>query len=64
MSFSGIIAGVGIFGPAIAFFLGGLFSRIYVTLEGMYKKSFPPCLSKGSVLFVVIMFMSLILDFP
>ena len=35
MSFSGIIAGVGIFGPAIAFFLGGLFSRIYVTLEGM-----------------------------
>ena len=40
MSFSGIIAGVGIFGPAIAFFLGGLFSRIYVTLEGMYKKRF------------------------
>ena len=33
---AGIIAGVGIFGPAIAFSLGGVFSRIYVTLEGKY----------------------------
>ena len=33
---TGIIFGVGIFGPAIAFFLGGLFSRIYVTLEGIH----------------------------
>ncbi|KAK3767275.1 hypothetical protein RRG08_065659 [Elysia crispata] len=29
----GIMGGFGIFGPAIAFVLGGVFSRIYVTLE-------------------------------
>jgi len=33
---SGIIIGSSIFGPAIAFGLGGLFSRIYVTLEGTH----------------------------
>lgn len=31
---SGIISGIGIFGPAIAFAVGGLFSKQYVTLEG------------------------------
>ncbi|GFR63431.1 solute carrier organic anion transporter family member [Elysia marginata] len=29
----GLISGFGIFGPAMAFILGGIFSRIYVTLE-------------------------------
>ena len=32
---SGIISGIGIFGPAIAYLLGGVFSKMYVTLEGM-----------------------------
>ena len=31
---SGIITGLSIFGPAVAYGLGGVFSQIYVTLEG------------------------------
>lgn len=31
---SGIITSLSIFGPAIAYGLGGVFSQIYVTLEG------------------------------
>ena len=33
----GILSSAGIFGPAVAFALGGLFSRLYVTLEGKYR---------------------------
>ncbi|KAL4218355.1 hypothetical protein ACF0H5_023092 [Mactra antiquata] len=31
--YMGIVVGTGIFGPALAFILGGLFSKMYVTLE-------------------------------
>lgn len=34
-SFAGIITCITIFGPAMAYGLGGFFSQIYVTLEGM-----------------------------
>ena len=33
----GIITGLSIFGPAVAYGLGGVFSQIYVTLEGKYN---------------------------
>jgi hypothetical protein len=33
----GILSSAGIFGPAVAFAQGGLFSRLYVTLEGKYR---------------------------
>ena len=35
--FSGILYGVGVLGPVIAYLLGGFFSKIYVTLEGKRK---------------------------
>ena len=31
--YMGIIIGTGIFGPALAYLLGGVFSRLYVTLQ-------------------------------
>ena len=31
--YMGILVGTGIFGPALAYLLGGVFSKIYVTLE-------------------------------
>lgn len=34
--YMGIVIGTAIFGPALGFLLGGLFSKIYVTLERMY----------------------------
>ena len=33
----GIITGLSIFGPAVAYGLGGVFSQIYVTLEGRHN---------------------------
>ncbi|XP_052765367.1 solute carrier organic anion transporter family member 2A1-like [Mya arenaria] len=33
--YMGILMGTGIFGPALAYLLGGLFSKIYVTLESV-----------------------------
>ncbi|XP_052765230.1 solute carrier organic anion transporter family member 2A1-like [Mya arenaria] len=33
--YMGILVGTGIFGPALAYLLGGLFSKIYVTLESV-----------------------------
>ncbi|OWF52798.1 Solute carrier organic anion transporter family member 2A1 [Mizuhopecten yessoensis] len=38
----GIISSMGIFGPAIAFGLGGLFTRIYVTLEDVPISPYHP----------------------
>jgi hypothetical protein len=36
----GILTGTGIFGPALAYLLGGLFSKIYVTLERTFINTF------------------------
>jgi hypothetical protein len=33
---AGIVIAIGIIGPAVAFALGGIFTRIYVTLEGKH----------------------------
>ena len=33
---TGIVMGVGIFGPALGFGLGAIFSNVYVTMESMY----------------------------
>jgi hypothetical protein len=33
---AGIVIAIGVTGPAVAFALGGIFSRIYVTLEGKH----------------------------
>ena len=36
----GTISGLGIFGPAIAFGVGGIFTKTYITLEGGYTSNF------------------------
>ena len=33
---TGIVMGVGVFGPALGFGLGAIFSNVYVTMESMY----------------------------
>jgi MFS family permease len=38
--YMGILTGTGIFGPALAYLLGGLFSKIYVTLERTFISTF------------------------
>ena len=35
--FAGILTATGIFGPAVAYVLGGVLSKIYVTLEGVLQ---------------------------
>ena len=38
MLITGVIVAIGIFGPALAFGIGAVFSNMYVTLEGKYIK--------------------------
>ena len=38
MLITGVIVAIGILGPALAFGIGGVFSNMYVTLEGKYIK--------------------------
>ncbi|KAH3883708.1 solute carrier organic anion transporter family member 2A1-like isoform X1 [Dreissena polymorpha] len=63
--YMGIISGVGIFGPAIAFSVGGLFSRHYVTLQDVpITPRHPAWIGAWWLGFVVFGLISIVISFP
>lgn len=63
--YMGIISGVGIFGPAIAFSLGGVFSKIHVTLQDVpISPRHPAWIGAWWLGFVVFGLMSFVIALP
>lgn len=63
--YMGLIAGIGIFGPAIAFALGGVFSRRYVTLEDVpISPRHPAWIGAWWLGFLIFGILSIVIAFP
>ncbi|XP_053376208.1 solute carrier organic anion transporter family member 2B1-like [Mercenaria mercenaria] len=63
--YMGIISGIGIFGPAIAFGVGGVFSRQYVTLEDVpISPRHPAWIGAWWLGFIVFGVLAIFLSFP